>query len=72
MMPTEAQIHRFCDRVALSFLGVPGPTIYIDAATARKIAAAINSCADDIEHGAPFGRSGFAPVSTHGNITTKG
>jgi hypothetical protein len=41
------QIHRFRDKVAL-YLGT-GETVYLETATARKVARALNKCAKSIE-----------------------
>lgn len=52
-----AQVHRFCDSVAVH-LGPDSPTFYFDAATARRLANAIATAAADVK-ARPFTESTF-------------
>ena len=54
----NSYIHRFGDKVAIS---LPGKceTVYIPAAAARKIAAALNACARDVTTQPNFCKSTF-------------
>lgn len=60
--PTAASLHRFHDKAALFTAG--GATVYISAAAARRLADALNACADSIESTA-FARSHFGTLEIH-------
>ncbi len=55
---TTARVHRFCSDVAFD-TETMGKTVYLPVSLARKLAQALNECADDIERVGTFSESGF-------------
>ena len=47
--PYAADVHRFCDSVAVAFLGIKGQTVYMSAKEARSLARALHACARSID-----------------------
>ena len=57
-----ANIHRFHRFVAVAFIGIDGETVYLTADDARRLAAALQACADDVS-ACSFIESDFRTVS---------
>ena len=70
MNQVRVGIHRFFDKAAVSFLGVDGETVYLDAKQAKKVAAALNKCAREIRS-TKFSSSTFAAVVVEPTRKTK-
>lgn len=60
--PLAAHVHRFHDKAAIGTAG--GATVYLSAAAARRLAAALDACAHSIET-SDFVRSHFGTVEIH-------
>lgn len=48
MKSVNAYIHRFGDKVALSFIGADGETVYLDKDQAEQLAKAMLECCKEI------------------------
>lgn len=60
--PAETHVHRFRNLVEVSFIGVDGPTIYLNPREAHRIARALEDAALDVES-TEFVASGFTGVT---------
>lgn len=58
----SAHVHRFHDFAAVAFCGIDGETVYLTAGDARRLASALQSCADDVD-ARGFTKSEFQTVS---------
>lgn len=57
-----AHVHRFHRFAAVAFVGIDGETVYLTADDARRLASALQSCADDVD-ARSFTESEFQTVS---------
>lgn len=48
MKQVKASIHRFGNSVAISFLGVDGETVYLDATQAEEFAKGVLECVNSV------------------------
>ena len=57
--PTDAHVHRFRDRIALSLPG-SGETVYLSAKEARRLGRILRECARDVVTIPDFSQSAFS------------